>query len=650
MAVWAGVERARTILFGFVLALLCAKAGAQSEWTWRNPLPQGNHLHSVAWTGSRWVAVGNTGTVLTSPDAVSWTLRQSGTRSDLFAVVWNGSGLLALGGDGEVLHSADGVAWTQSQAQNASWTGGLDWNGSQYAAVAGTDELLVSTDGKTWTSRILRGPGFLRWVTWAGNQWVAVGFKGTVFTSPDAVTWTPRTLPESSDLSYVTWAGGRLLAVESGQYILVSTDGITWQKKLAPSLPNSVYSIAWTGSKYVAVGWGNHHATSPDGLAWTAGTGYLQGHQVRWGDGKLVVVGEFGSIATSPDGSAWTPASSGPTEYLWDILWTGRNLVAVGADGWQRSLTSPDGITWKVGNAPNSLNALTQSGDRVASIGGSTTLYTSEDGLTWNGVAGLKGTGMRSLAWTGSRFVAVGDSGAISFSTLAPDSISFTRAVSVSRHDLNEVVWTGKVLVAVGDTGDILTSPNGVAWKKQNIGAVANFVSAVWTGKSVYAVAENGLLITSVNGVDWSIVPTTIEMKPVRRMYWLDGRLGVLGTSEFCIASGETTWEVHAFPVTVIQAMAWIGDKFVAAGLNGAILTSPKDLPSGAKIASPLSQRLDGPGILRIPARGNWPWGPLNKPLYSIQGRRVVLKAPLTSGALPTTPPAGVYLIPSQPH
>lgn len=55
------------------------------------------HLRAVVWTGSLFVAVGNLGTVLTSPTGATWTQRTSGVTYDLRGVAWSGQKLVAIG-------------------------------------------------------------------------------------------------------------------------------------------------------------------------------------------------------------------------------------------------------------------------------------------------------------------------------------------------------------------------------------------------------------------------------------------------------------------------------------------------------------------------------------------------------------------------
>ena len=72
----------------------------------------------------KFVAVGDSGTILTSTDGTSWTSRTSGTTSNLVGVTYGNSKFLTLTGSMDngtystatVLTSSDGTSWTSSSA------------------------------------------------------------------------------------------------------------------------------------------------------------------------------------------------------------------------------------------------------------------------------------------------------------------------------------------------------------------------------------------------------------------------------------------------------------------------------------------------------------------------------------------------------
>src|SRR5690606_9402763 len=136
----------RYVLVGLGFIALTGIASAQCQWSRRNPLPAFKTLQSVTWTGSQVVAVGDSGTVITSPNGLSWEGRVSGVGANLFGVASSSSRIVAVGAAGTIVASADGVAW-QLQASGVT------------AALYG--------------------------VTWTGSLFVAVGAGGTVITSPD---------------------------------------------------------------------------------------------------------------------------------------------------------------------------------------------------------------------------------------------------------------------------------------------------------------------------------------------------------------------------------------------------------------------------------------------------------------------------------
>ena len=58
-----------------------------------------------------YAAVGNSGTILTSPDGTSWTSRTSGTTEDLYGVTYANSTFVVVGTSGTILTSSDGTTW-----------------------------------------------------------------------------------------------------------------------------------------------------------------------------------------------------------------------------------------------------------------------------------------------------------------------------------------------------------------------------------------------------------------------------------------------------------------------------------------------------------------------------------------------------------
>jgi hypothetical protein len=161
--------------------------------------------------------------------------------------------------------------------------------------------------------------------------------------------------------------------------------------RLAVRPPTTLNGIAWNG-RYVAVGEGGTVMASTDLANWSAqsiGAGFALAGVAASPSRFVAVGGAAGSavVTTSTDGSGWSVAYQATvSSTLTKVIWAGNQFVAVGcetrADARQYVLflTSPDGLAW----TPRST--------------GSFELDPFPPGAC----------GMKSVAWSGSVFVASG--------------------------------------------------------------------------------------------------------------------------------------------------------------------------------------------------------------------------------------------------
>ncbi len=302
-----------------------------ANWHSRNPLPQGNDLSRVTYGKGIFVAVGATGTILTSPD---------------------------------------GITWTPNTAGIASYLGGVTYGSGTFVAVGYTGTILTSPDGVTWTSRSSGITADLRGVTYGNGIFVVVGndysstppVYGPILTSSDGVTWTSRTSGIYSAFLEVTYGNGIFVAVALSEDILTSPDGITWtQQRITRTTANAVTTPI--------------RKTSP-------GNPPLRG--VTYGNGIFVAVGDAGTILTSPDGITWTPRNSGTSYFLSGVTYGEGSFVAVGNIGppstWGTILTSPDGVTWISRNSGTTafLRGVTYGNSTYVAVGDHGTIIQSD--------------------------------------------------------------------------------------------------------------------------------------------------------------------------------------------------------------------------------------------------------------------------------
>ncbi len=322
------------------------------------------------------------------PAGITWTKADSGLSGNvnLASVAWSGTRYVAVGSlaiptvtKGVIVHSTDGDTWTAASGTGALLDGialsGVTWSGTRYVAVGfgitsitptsyEVESVIVhSTDGDTWTAASGTGASVdgiaLAGVTWSGTRYVAVGtslsgtiaspgLRGVILHSTDGDVWTGASGAGALvdiELNGVAWSDTRFVAVgvkltpsstgilnSSKGVILRSTDGDTWTAaSVSGALDDTrLNGVTWSGTRYVAVGFKTLSSGS------TGSTGSPGGPTTGPQTARTEV------IVHSTDGDTWTAASvSGALDdtELRGVTWSGTRFVAVGSNG--TILTSP---------------------------------------------------------------------------------------------------------------------------------------------------------------------------------------------------------------------------------------------------------------------------------------------------------------------
>jgi len=257
----------------------------------------------------------------------------AGTDRSLRGLHWDGERLVAVGVSGTILSSLDAFVWLQSETGFITFLSDVTKSDTTWVIVGDDGLTFHSEDGESWRARSSGSPADLRRVCWAGSRFVVVGTGGTVLTSPDGLTWTPQPTPVSTRLEGVAWNGTRIVAVGDDGVVLSSDDGTTWTEQASPTT-RDLTGVVWAGAQFVACGpkyGGGVIVTSPDGIVWTAGAESHDGRSIAWNGAELVMVDELAS--RSSDGLDWSSELTGTVHDLHDVEWMGDQWVAVGDSG-----------------------------------------------------------------------------------------------------------------------------------------------------------------------------------------------------------------------------------------------------------------------------------------------------------------------------
>lgn len=204
----------------------------------------------------------------------------------------------------------------------------------------------------------------------------------------------------------------------------------------------------------------------------------------RWDDGRLVAVGNDGVVVVSGDGGqSWTaveaPRSSVANRLVRVKALAGGSAFAVGE--FNALLHSRDfGKTWKrlIAEKDSVLYGIDVLGAAAVAVGEFGRILVSGDGGgNWAEIQSPLKVHLTAVAFGAeSRVVAVGLNGAALLSKDAGRSWAVSQ--TGSEDHLYDVVWNGSRYLAVGERGAIFTSSDGEAWARldSGLGVGANYV------------------------------------------------------------------------------------------------------------------------------------------------------------------------------
>lgn len=306
------------ICVGLALAsvlIFPATAFGQSHWEVKSSNLT-TPLNAVAFGSGLFVAVGDNGVILTSPDGEMWTPRGSGTTNRLPAIAF-GNGRFVVTRENQtapILTSSDGITWVPGAVTNLD---GTPRASSAFATVAfgggrfmtagplSQDIVLTSTDGTSFhpvTVAHYPDPnapnGNLLFLTYCDGQFFTIASSQGVYSSADGMKWKWR----GTSASVLGTDGMSKLSVVNGLAAYFSADAArSWQWAMVPkdrylNLSSNLRAICYGAGVFVGVDSSSGIWTSERGEYW-----FCRGHFGSYvdefrgvafdGTGRFVAVG-----------------------------------------------------------------------------------------------------------------------------------------------------------------------------------------------------------------------------------------------------------------------------------------------------------------------------------------------------------------------
>src|SRR5688572_20253833 len=153
--------------FGFIsLGFESFAADPLDTWTERRPAADSFYLRDIIFAQDKFVTVGTTGSVLTSPDGREWTPQQLPEQPNILGDIAYGRGLFVAVGSwnqsGIIFTSADAVTWELRRPGTAGFLNGIVFAQDKFVVVGasgGQSLILESEDGIAWR-RTSNLPGY----------------------------------------------------------------------------------------------------------------------------------------------------------------------------------------------------------------------------------------------------------------------------------------------------------------------------------------------------------------------------------------------------------------------------------------------------------------------------------------------------------
>lgn len=272
---------------------------------------------------------------------------------------------VAVGNSGRVLTSVSGEEWKEKTVGTADLFG-ADIGNNIFVAVGEYGRIVSTNAGESWENST-KDNNRLYSVVYGGNKFIACGLNGQRISSRDGRVWNSD-FSQGKTLQSITYGNGLFLATGvQGETAFTTTNGSNWNSGKVPSFNDNVEGVTYGEGLYVAVGEYGMRAHSYDGVNWTidaqdAGFAF---ESVAYGGGIFVAVGVSGRTAVSDDGIHWRDENNpaiDETRNLYSVASGNNKFIAVGYGG--RIVSSTDGIHWNVvRTGGRDLNSITYAPD-----------------------------------------------------------------------------------------------------------------------------------------------------------------------------------------------------------------------------------------------------------------------------------------------
>jgi photosystem II stability/assembly factor-like uncharacterized protein len=615
------------------LAIASSATGAvstgHSAWEWGNPLPQGNDILAVEFSGNRGYAAGNFGTLLTSTDSgAGWAGVPTGITANLNRVrIIDGDSLVVAGGCSVRRSDNAGgsfarLAWTANDENCPATVTSLSFPSEDagYLLIADGSVFRTADGGKSWARRTaVPGtpatggnvqPADIAFV--AHDTGVVVTSAGTIYRTTDGGTsWTLVKVHDRALLGLFFVDANNGYAVGAGSSVLKTIDGgVSWiVKSTGGSLALTSIRCAVVTTCLATTDTGDRLLRTVDGAdsfsSVTPSTEKILAASFA-SPTRAIAAGSFGATVVSDDaGATWAAVGGRMGETFRRLRATDPDLaVAVGERG-TLARTTNGGQTWAplgVSTAQELVDAsfpTAEVGYALDSAGA--VLRTENGGASWQILdTGSTVRALSVLALDARRVLLVGPRGLLR-STNSGTSFGRVQNRAARTARVRDADFAGGTVFAWGARALVSSRNGGKTWRKLRRPARSAIADADFVGSRAGLVltADGRVWVTRSSGRRWRVLAAAGSADGGEIAFgstssgWLalDSFAGGGGGHLLRSSDGGRSWRPQLVDDDLVA-----GDGLAATGRNTAVLlTAPNTLlftTTGGDQGDPSSLRL----------------------------------------------------------
>ncbi len=119
------------------------------EWSCVSPIVPDKKLYSIAYGNNKFIAVGQSGTVIISDNGSGWATRTSNTSANLNSIAFGNDKFVGVGSNTVIVSTDNGTSFLETNTEH--YLRDVTYGNGVFVAVGYNENIYTSTDGDTWT-------------------------------------------------------------------------------------------------------------------------------------------------------------------------------------------------------------------------------------------------------------------------------------------------------------------------------------------------------------------------------------------------------------------------------------------------------------------------------------------------------------------